>query len=130
MTARSHRRDEVTSAFRTLHLTILLILPSACLAQTPAPISDPVSQTLIPTGVSERAVRLDGPLASIFKTDDGTDVLHIVGDFTLRLGDERRATMRDFQHFEVAESADCRGIKECIRRGENSRCPSVAKFDQ
>ncbi len=88
------RRDAANRTLCVLFGAISLMLSGVCLGQTLSPISDPVHQSLMPTGVSERSVSLEGPLASVFKDNDGTDVIHIVGDFTLRLGDDREPTMR------------------------------------
>jgi len=55
-------------------------------AQRPVPLADPVDQTLLPYGITDQNIRLAGELAYMFKDEGGHDVVHLVGDFSLKLG--------------------------------------------
>ncbi len=68
------------------------VVVSCCLAagaygQQPVPIADIVSQPLVPSGISELGVKLDGELAFLFKDEDGTDAAHFLGGFELTHAD-------------------------------------------
>ena len=66
---------------------LFVLFGVAAYGQQLPPIADTVDQALIPYGISEHAVTIGGQLAYIFSDEVGTDVLHIVGDFSLGLGD-------------------------------------------
>ena len=82
-----------------------------------APITDEAQRPLLPTGISELPVLLDGELAYIFSDEDGSEALHFVGNFSLKLGDReglalhareaviwlthRELTGRSYRHFQV-----------------------------
>ncbi len=68
------------------------VVVSCCLAagaygQHPFPIADTVTQPLVPSGISELDVKLDGELAFLFKDEDGTDAAHFLGGFALTHAD-------------------------------------------
>lgn len=56
--------------------------------QGPPPIADPVQEALVPAHISELPIILSGELAYLFSEPDGTDVVHIVGDFGCQLGED------------------------------------------
>ena len=64
-----------------------VLLGAAAYGQRPAPIADSVDQALVPYGISEHDITIGGQLAYIFSDQQGTDVLHVVGDFSLGFGD-------------------------------------------
>ena len=49
--------------------------------------SDPVDRPLLPSGISDLPVSLNGRFVYIFEDADGTDALHFLGDFELTVGD-------------------------------------------
>lgn len=67
---------------------VVCFIGATALGQRLAPIADPVERRLLPTGISQLPINLNGPLAYIFKDKDGTEVLHFVGDFVLTLGED------------------------------------------
>ena len=67
---------------------LFVLIGVAAYGQRLPPIADTVDQALVPYGISEHAATIGGQLAYIFSDEDRTDVLHIVGDFSLGLGDE------------------------------------------
>jgi len=71
-------------------------------AQSPAPIADSVAERLPPSGVSAAPVHLSGQFAHVFTEEDGTKVLHFLGDFTLSLGEPRFGVPR--QRLSAAEA--------------------------
>jgi len=98
---------------------------AAARGQLPPPVCDPVEDPLV-AGISEQDIELSGELAYLFKLDDGTDVMHIVGDFALRLGERGRRRMssregivwmtsarhngRTYRHFQVYLCDDARVV--------------------
>ena len=58
------------------------------------PLADPVERELVPTGILQLPVRLSGELGYVFEDADGTDVLHVVGDFTMIVGATRAWEIR------------------------------------
>jgi hypothetical protein len=62
-------------------------------AQRPAPILDAVDEPLCPSGISRLPARINGRLAYTFKDEDGTDVLHVVGNFVLTIGGVEAQTL-------------------------------------
>lgn len=63
-----------------------VLLHTFAAAQGPVPLADPVEVPLLPAGISRLPVQLAGEMAYIFQDRDGTDVVHIIGDFRLTLG--------------------------------------------
>lgn len=61
--------------------------PPALWAQRPAPIADPVEQALLPAGITEQSITLNARLGYLFQDEDGTDVVHLIGDAVLSLGE-------------------------------------------
>ncbi len=59
---------------------------AAAFGQPPVPLFDRVAEPLAPGAVSEQDVELAGELAYLFKLEDGTEVMRLVGGFSLRLG--------------------------------------------
>ncbi len=64
---------------------LLTVMPLS--AQRPAPLTDTVRSPLLPAEVSDLPVNIDGELALLFEEDDGTSVVHVIGDFSLQLGE-------------------------------------------
>lgn len=60
---------------------------AAARGQSQVPLGDRLEPPLIPAGISEQDMAIHGALAYLYKLDDGTDVMHVVGDFTLRPGE-------------------------------------------
>jgi hypothetical protein len=52
---------------------------------------------LLPSGISERSALLSGELAYLFDDPDGTEALHVVGDFLLTLGDREGQELRSHE---------------------------------
>ncbi|MHC4695902.1 MAG: LPS assembly protein LptD [Planctomycetota bacterium] len=73
---------------------ILCCLSAAAFGQRHVPLADRVDQPLLPGGISELPVNLSAELAYLFKAEDGTDVVHLVGDFLLTLGDGEGQELR------------------------------------
>ena len=59
------------------------------MAQQLVPITDGVEEPLLPTGIMEDDVELFGALVYLFTDEDGSDVIHLVGDFEFHLGPRR-----------------------------------------
>lgn len=51
------------------------------MAQGRVPLADRVDPALLPSGISDLPIALNGRLVSIFQDEDGTDVLRFIGDF-------------------------------------------------
>lgn len=80
---------------RMLRLCVsVTTLCTAAYGQLPAPIGDRVDEALLPSGISNHDVDLEGSLAFLFKDDDGTDVAHYLGGFTLRTGEDGAQALR------------------------------------
>jgi hypothetical protein len=80
---------------RRLGLGVLLCwFCSAALAQQPVPLADKVDEPLLPTGISELPITLDAELVYLFKDDDGTDVVHLVGGASVSVGQGEGPTLR------------------------------------
>ncbi len=77
-----------------IRLSTVLCLSSQVLAQSPVPLGDMVEEPLLPSGISDRNVEMFGDLVSLWTADDGSDVVHYVGDFELHLG-QRRVKARE-----------------------------------
>jgi len=58
-------------------------------AQAPVPLADAVEEPLLPSGISDQAVELFGSLAYLWTEEDGTEVVHLVGEFELHVGQRR-----------------------------------------
>lgn len=75
---------------RRLVASVLIgVLATVAAAQQPVPLADLVGKPRLPAGISEHPIRLNGQLAYLFKATDGTDVIHVVGDFLLSIGKGR-----------------------------------------
>lgn len=66
----------------------------AVCAQLPVPLADPVDQALLPSGISKLPLTFNSRLAYLFKEQDNSDALHLVGDFVLTIGDEAGQRLR------------------------------------
>ena len=73
---------------RTARLAVLCCLGAAAYGQQPVPVADRVDQPLLPSGISDFPVKLNGELVYVFKDEDGTDALHFIGDFVLTVRQE------------------------------------------
>lgn len=71
----------------------LAVSASVAVAQPLAPIADRVESPILPSGISELPVVLNGQLAYTFRDEDGTSALHCVGDCMLQLGDQAGLSM-------------------------------------
>ncbi len=99
------------------HIAALCVLglPLLAAGQSLTPLADPIEEPLLPTGISPGDVELFGRRVYLSETDDGTEVLHLVGEFELHLDRRRYLSAREaiiflsrqtfagrpFQHFEV-----------------------------
>lgn len=83
---------------RTVRLACLLsLIASITLAQdppAPPPLSDPVEIAKLPGGVSEFDIEFSARLVSMFKTDEGLNVLHFMDDFRVEIGKPDKQTLR------------------------------------
>ena len=61
-------------------------LGAAAYGQRPAPLADRPDQPLMPFGITEHSVTLNGELAYLFKDEDGTDAVHVIGAARITLG--------------------------------------------
>ncbi|MFQ5591714.1 MAG: LPS-assembly protein LptD, partial [Phycisphaerae bacterium] len=61
-------------------------LITGAFGQHRVPLADDVDQPLVPPGILEQSIGLSAELAYLFKSPDGTDVVHLVGHFALRVG--------------------------------------------
>ena len=102
-------RDPNVLTFRRLHFfqpspecvlrrigwkAVVCCLGISAAAQQPVPIADPVEQRLLPSGISQLPVNLNGALAYVFKDADETDALHFMGEFVLTLGEQEGPKLR------------------------------------
>ncbi len=69
-------------------LAVLCCFGASAYGQQPAPLADRIEQPLLPSGITEFPVQLNGELVYVFKDEDGTDALHFIGDFVLTVGDK------------------------------------------
>lgn len=81
-------------AQRTGCCVALCVCAATALGQQPTPIADRVEQPLLPGGISQLAVSLNGELAYFFTEDDATEVVHLIGDFSLILGEGEAQRLR------------------------------------
>ena len=65
-----------------------------CLGGPAVPLADQVDHPLFPTGISDQTVGFDAKLVYVFEEEDGSDVLHFIGDFHLRVGDRDAQILR------------------------------------
>ncbi|MCC7294167.1 MAG: LPS assembly protein LptD [Phycisphaerales bacterium] len=65
----------------------MLLYPVVAWAQAPVPLGDNVDQPLVPSAILTEDVHLSGSLAYFFRTADGADVVHLVGQAQVRVGD-------------------------------------------
>lgn len=65
---------------------ILLLACASVHAQPRVPLADDVERALLPSGISHLPVSLFGELAYLFKEADGTNVIHLIGDVEISLG--------------------------------------------
>lgn len=79
---------------RTARLAVLCCLGAAAYGQQPVPVADRVEQPLLPSGISDLSVKLNGELVYVFKDEDGTDALHFIGDFVLTVGEREVQELR------------------------------------
>lgn len=70
------------------------VLAIPCLAQQRVPLADPTDMALLPSGISDQPVHLEGSLVSIFKDEDGTDALSFLGEFSARIGEKDPQELR------------------------------------
>ncbi|MCH8149522.1 MAG: LPS assembly protein LptD [Planctomycetes bacterium] len=73
---------------------LVVLFGAVAFGQRPTPIADSVDQALVPYGISEHAVTIGGQLAHFFSDDQGTDVLHVVGGFSLNFADAAGLDLR------------------------------------
>jgi len=80
-----------------LRWTGLFVLLCGCatvtLAQHLAPIADPVTRRLLPSGILNLPIELNAQLAHSFRDADGTTVLHCLGDFAMVVGEQPAQTL-------------------------------------
>ncbi len=86
-----------------------LALPLA--AQRPAPLADSVRTPLLPAEVSDLPVNIDGELALLFEEDDGTHVVHVIGDFSLQLGGAEGQTIHSREAVVWIENFEAKGAE-------------------
>lgn len=95
----------------------LLMLAALTHGQERPPLADRVDPALLPSGITQQEVDMSGQLAYLFKDEDGSSVTHIVGGFSLRVGDEpvrelksreaiiwiteRKHESRSYRHLEI-----------------------------
>ncbi len=70
------------------------VLCATAYGQRPVPLADDVGEPLLPYGISEQEVALSGQLAYFFEDEDGTDVVHVIGDAHLTLGEPQGQQLR------------------------------------
>ncbi|MBU0716882.1 MAG: LPS assembly protein LptD [Planctomycetes bacterium] len=63
-------------------------------AQQRAPVADRVDEAMLPYDLSELPIKLNGKLGYFFQDEDGTDAVHMIGDFELVLGDAGGQVLR------------------------------------
>ncbi len=76
-------------------LLVAAVAGPACGA--PPPIGDRPERTLLPSWISDLLLTLNGERAYLFRENDGTEVVHVVGDFAASLGEThgQRFTSRE-----------------------------------
>ncbi len=72
-------------------------IPVLAVAQPPTPIADAVSNPLVPSGITQLPVLVNGQRAYAFREKDGANVVHVAGEFMLMVGeeDQQRLTARE-----------------------------------
>ena len=53
-----------------------------------------MERRLLPSGILELPIQLNGKLAYVFQDDDGTDVVHFIGEFMASVGDGEGQELR------------------------------------
>ncbi len=91
---KARRTGPCAASYRSLGVVAPFLLAAAALGQQPTPIADRVEIPLLPSGISDSPVRLDGKLVYVFKDVDGTDALHFAGGFTLTVGEGEAQALR------------------------------------
>lgn len=81
--------------WHTAAVLAVLAWPAIAAAQSLTPLGDQVQEPLLPTGISRGDVELFGRRVYLFQADDGAEVIHVVGDFELRLGRRRYLSSRE-----------------------------------
>jgi len=76
---------------------IICCLAVTTYGQQTGPLSDRVDDSLLPSGISDLPIELNGRLVYIFKDQDGTDTLHFLGDFTLTMGQKDGHVLQSHQ---------------------------------
>lgn len=71
-----------------------MLTASLARGQQPTPLADPTDKSLLPSGITDLPVHLDGSLVSIFKDEDSTDALSFLGDFSVRIGEQTPQELR------------------------------------
>ncbi len=96
-------------------LSTLLWFPSMAAGQSLTPLGDDVQDPLLPTGISQGDVEIFGAKVYLSSADDGAEVIHVIGEFELHIGQRRYLSAREaviffesrkwerrsYQHFEV-----------------------------
>jgi hypothetical protein len=104
---------------------VVLALPGIASGQPLTPLGDQVHEPLLPTGILRGDVELFGQRVYVFKSDDGADVIHVVGDFELHIGQRRYLSSREavlwmtgqtyqdiaYQRFEIFLRRDARVVE-------------------
>ncbi len=101
-------------AIRIACFLCVLGIAASATAQPLVPLEEDILSPLLPTGILPHDVTLDGRLAYLWRMADDTEVIHIIGDFQLTVGDRklsadqavawmsaRRYEERDYRSFEV-----------------------------
>ena len=58
------------------------------------PLADRVDAPLLPSGIANLPLTANAQLAYIFKDQENTDVLHLVGDVLFMFGEQEKQTFR------------------------------------
>lgn len=72
---------------------VTLLLAIRAMGQIPTPVADRVDTPRLPPGISEQPIRLNGRLAYLFQDEDKADVVYLVGDVAVTLGDPPARTL-------------------------------------
>lgn len=66
---------------------VLLVPAAAATGQSRVPLGDEVETPRLPTAVRDEDIHVSGTLAFLFKSPDGADVVHVIGESRIRIGD-------------------------------------------
>ncbi|MCP4246120.1 MAG: LPS-assembly protein LptD [bacterium] len=91
------------------------LCPGWAAGQSLTPLADQVHDPMLPTGISRGDVEFFGQRVYVYPAEDGTEVIHVVGDFELHLGHRRYLSANEavawmtprtygdqpYRHFEV-----------------------------